>query len=225
VVNYLEDHPEFINNGEDVKKPQALRRFDEQKYKMLNSELKYLYTALTRARCNLWIYDSNDEKRSPMFYYFRKRGLVRVLSTSITAGQSDDSVMNSGNIFANKSSKEEWKQEGDRYKGKNNWDLAILCYMKAEMKDLVKEAQAYRYMSNGTKSRNKRDIKEMKDHFIRAALSFFRCFKIHPRVKWIEKAAVCLFNASAYDLAAKLFIKIMKVRVATVPLSHICVLV
>ena len=212
-MNYLEDHPELISNEEDVKKPQPIRNFDEHKHKMLNSELKFLYTALTRARCNLWVYDSNADKRSPMFYYFRIRGLVRVLSSSISAGQSDKSLLNSEEIFAKKSTNEEWKQQGDDFKERNQWDLAIFCYEKAEMEDLVKEAHAYRYMWNGTKSRNKfkRDSKEMKDYFLRAALSFFRCFKVHLRIKWIEKAASCLFNACAYDLAAKLFIKLKKV--------------
>jgi len=219
VTNYLLKHPELICQDQNIVEEPRPLEFDEGQHKMLNSELKYLYTALTRARCNLWIYDSNADKRSPMFYYFHKRGLVRVLSTSITAGQSD---YNLEKIFTKKSTKEEWKQEGDRYKGDKIWELAILCYIKAGRKDLVKETRAYRYMWNGTKSRSKRDIKEMKYHILRAALSFFGCFKVHPRVKWIEEAASCLFKVCMYDLAAKLFIKIKKVRVKSMVLcSHI----
>ncbi|XP_019859701.1 PREDICTED: uncharacterized protein LOC100635005, partial [Amphimedon queenslandica] len=37
-------------------KPRPLN-FNERFHKSLNSEFKYLYTAITRAKCNLWIYD------------------------------------------------------------------------------------------------------------------------------------------------------------------------
>ena len=46
---------------------------------MLNSELKYLYTALTRARVNVWIFDEDYTKRAPVFEYFKKRHLVKVV--------------------------------------------------------------------------------------------------------------------------------------------------
>lgn len=47
-------------------------------YKLLNGELKQLYTAITRARVNLWIFDENPEKRAPAFKYFMKRKFVEV---------------------------------------------------------------------------------------------------------------------------------------------------
>jgi ATP-dependent exoDNAse (exonuclease V) alpha subunit len=42
----------------------------------LNTELKLLYTAITRARANVWIFDEDEESRAPMFYYFQQRKLV-----------------------------------------------------------------------------------------------------------------------------------------------------
>lgn len=211
MVNYLDNHPELISREEAIKRPQPLRQFDEYKHKMLNSELKFLYTALTRARCNLWIYDSNEDKRSPMFYYFQKRGLVRTIY--IAGGQCGESLLSNEEIFAKKSSKEDWEQQGNYFKRRNNWDLAIFCYTKADREDLVKETHACRHMWNGTKSKNKNDIIEMKNCFLRAALSFFRSFNVHPRVKSLEKAASCLFNAHEYKLSAKLFVKLKKVSV------------
>lgn len=54
--------------------------FDPSKHKVLNSELKHLYTAITRARVNLWFFDEDKESRAPMFEYFQKLGLVKVVT-------------------------------------------------------------------------------------------------------------------------------------------------
>jgi hypothetical protein len=54
--------------------------FDPNLHKILNSELKHLYTAVTRARANVWIFDQGEEKRAPMFEYFKARKLVKFVS-------------------------------------------------------------------------------------------------------------------------------------------------
>lgn len=56
--------------------------FDPNQHKILNSELKHLYTAVTRARVNVWIFDQDAEKRAPMFEYFKARKLVKFASIS-----------------------------------------------------------------------------------------------------------------------------------------------
>ena len=54
--------------------------FDPDQHKVLNSELKYLYTALTRARVNVWIFDEDANARAPMFEYFRACHLVEIVA-------------------------------------------------------------------------------------------------------------------------------------------------
>ena len=54
--------------------------FDLDQHKVLNSELKYLYTAVTRARVNVWIFDEDANARAPMFEYFRACHLVEVVT-------------------------------------------------------------------------------------------------------------------------------------------------
>lgn len=54
--------------------------FDPNQHKILNSELKQLYTALTRARVNVWIFDEDEESRKPMFEYFKALNLVRFIA-------------------------------------------------------------------------------------------------------------------------------------------------
>ena len=56
--------------------------FDENKHKILNSVLKHLYTAVTRARTNVYIFDEDEEKRAPMFTYFKAHDLVTSSSNS-----------------------------------------------------------------------------------------------------------------------------------------------
>lgn len=88
VTKFLEDewlsaHPdEGVSEITDpgYKKPRPLD-FDSEKHKVLCSELKYLYTAITRSRVNVWLYDEDEGCRLPMFDYFRRRQLVRVRSS------------------------------------------------------------------------------------------------------------------------------------------------
>ena len=54
----------------------------------MNSELKYLYTAITRARVNVWMFDESAEARGPMFEYFRTLGLVQ----SILPGEEMEEI-------------------------------------------------------------------------------------------------------------------------------------
>jgi len=47
---------------------------------LLCEELKYLYTALTRAKNNVIIFDSNTAKRAPFFNYLRRLGMAQYVS-------------------------------------------------------------------------------------------------------------------------------------------------
>jgi hypothetical protein len=60
----------------------ALRvaRSADQHDVLLCEELKYLYTALTRAKNNVIIFDSNTAKRAPFFNYLRRLGMAQYVS-------------------------------------------------------------------------------------------------------------------------------------------------
>ena len=47
-----------------------LKEFNEQEHHIMCSELKQLYTAITRARVRVVIYDEDPVARAPLFYYF-----------------------------------------------------------------------------------------------------------------------------------------------------------
>lgn len=54
-------------------------RFDPLRHGMLCEELKHLYTAITRAKNNVIIFDSNPKKRAPFFQYLQRLNLARVV--------------------------------------------------------------------------------------------------------------------------------------------------
>ena len=60
---------------------QSSQRFEESQHHMLNSELKKLYVALTRARENLWIFESTPQT-FPMLQFWEAARLVRTLRAS-----------------------------------------------------------------------------------------------------------------------------------------------
>ena len=64
--------------GDDLETKTRPLEFDADRHNILISEFKFLYTALTRARVNVWLFDEDKEARAPMFEYFIKRGLVEV---------------------------------------------------------------------------------------------------------------------------------------------------
>ena len=47
--------------------------FDAEKHKVLESELKALYCALTRARVNVWVVDFDPNRRRAVYSWFAER--------------------------------------------------------------------------------------------------------------------------------------------------------
>ena len=190
--------------------PRSLH-FDPNLHKSLNSELKYLYTAVTRAKCNLWIYDSDPKSRLPMFDYWYKRDLVKVV-------QKEDQISSALNesqdkyalVFASNSTPEQWKAQGDNFKKKHLWEQAILCYERAgpENEYLAKEARAYHLIQ--------RARYQKPQLYLEAALSFLECDEMHHNLQYIIAAAICLKNSKPpkYHVAAKLFERLNKIEKA-----------
>ena len=169
--------------------------FDGRQHKSLNPELKYLYTAITRAKCNLWIYDSNEDKRLPVFDYWCKRNLVKVVRVD-DASEEDQNI-----LFAATSTPEEWKDQGDYFKKKHLWEPAMKCYQKAGIDDLEMEAKAY-FMAQQAHGQRP---KEMHQLYLQAALAFLQCDQLQHDVKYLTNAAKCLKNAKRHSEAAELF--------------------
>uniref|UniRef100_A0A2C9L747 UvrD-like helicase C-terminal domain-containing protein n=1 Tax=Biomphalaria glabrata TaxID=6526 RepID=A0A2C9L747_BIOGL len=94
--------------------------FDSRQHKLLDTELKQLYTAVTRARVNVWIFDENSEKRAPMFEYFKALKLVQDLEEFKQNHEEKG--------FMETSTPQEWKSKGDKYLSEKKYLLARDCY-------------------------------------------------------------------------------------------------
>ncbi|WAR27590.1 TRNK1-like protein, partial [Mya arenaria] len=162
---------------------------------VLNSELKRLYTALTRARVNVWIFDEDDVKRAPMFEYFKARKLVTALQ--------DEEINKKGlseTVFAGKSSPSDWLKRGE--------DFMRHSLMRKSSALSVTSLQIVASVSSQKlniptlqASRLKDEPRQMRDKFLYAAELYLGCNK--P-----AKAAVCLQNAKEQEMAAELFEKL-----------------
>ncbi|XP_071113489.1 TPR and ankyrin repeat-containing protein 1-like isoform X1 [Haliotis cracherodii] len=185
-----------IIDEEVLKKPKRPRplNFDPNQHKVLNSELKHLYTALTRARVNVWIFDEDEEKRAPMFEYFKARKLVRC----ITDAEMNAAAGMEETMFAEKSTPEDWVKRGDEMMGRCLYEVAAKCYRMGDNETKEKIAQAHNQALKA--SRMKDNPKKMKEEFVFAAEKFLESG--HD-----NKAALCLQNAREYELAATVFEK------------------
>ncbi len=61
--------------------PGAVRtlEFDPKRHVVLAEELKHLYTAITRAKNNVIIFDSNPRRREPFYHLLQRLGLARTV--------------------------------------------------------------------------------------------------------------------------------------------------
>lgn len=171
------------------------KQFDSTLHKSLNAELKYLYTAITRAKCNLWIYDSNKKNRTPVLNYWHRRGAVRIVAADGSDGQ------NYSLVFASNSTPEQWSAQGDNFRKRHLWEQAILCYEKAgiQYQYLAKEALAYHYIQEARQQKPQL--------FLNAALAFLERDGLNHSVSCLNGAALCFKNSRPPKqiIAAKLF--------------------
>ena len=185
--------------------------FDPEKHKVLNSEFKYLYTAITRARVNVWFFDEDKEARAPVFEYFRRLGLVEVVALEDKERGTDQLA----SMFAVKSTPEEWRKGGMRFYKKRLWVAAMQCFTFAGDMLMFQKSQAQQQAAEAIKLRSM-NRQQMRDEFLRASESFLLC-------AMFDEAEICLNNAREWILLAKLYEKTGKVNIYFY--SHIHVLV
>ncbi|DBB04235.1 TPA: hypothetical protein ACH3X1_013259 [Trebouxia sp. C0004] len=107
---------------------------------LLCEELKQLYTALTRAKNNVIMFDSNMAKRAPFFNYLRRLGMAQYVSSSVMEDNTEDSkyVLTQG-----KNNPEDWVARGANFMDNKLYDHAAHCYRVAE--DDVRQTVALAY--------------------------------------------------------------------------------
>ncbi|XP_037382087.1 TPR and ankyrin repeat-containing protein 1 isoform X2 [Talpa occidentalis] len=165
-------------------------------YKLLNGELKQLYTAITRARVNLWIFDENREKRAPAFKYFTQRDFVQVVKTDENKDLDDS-------MFVKTSTPEEWIAQGEYYAKHQCWKVAAKCYQKGGAYEKEKLALAHNTALN-MKSK-KVSPREKQLEYLELAKTYLECREPQLSLK-------CLSYAKEFQLSAQLCERLGKIR-------------
>ncbi|XP_053388237.1 LOW QUALITY PROTEIN: TPR and ankyrin repeat-containing protein 1-like [Mercenaria mercenaria] len=171
--------------------------FDPNQHKILNSELKQLYTALTRARVNVWIFDEDPDKRGPMFEYFKARNLVKPVNVTEL---NEESLSNT--IFVVESSNHDWIQRGDDCMKNRLYGVAANCFRRGGDQNKQVLAQAHDMALTASRKKDKpKEIKDMRAEFLFAAEMYLNC-------QHLTEAAKCLSNAKEVKLATALYRKL-----------------
>ncbi|NXS96713.1 TRNK1 protein, partial [Jacana jacana] len=174
--------------------------FNLEMYKMLNGELKQLYTAITRARVNLWIFDEDSDKRAPAFKYFIRREFVQVV-------KADEKKDLDDSMFAKTSTPEEWIAQGDYYAKHQFWEVAAKCYQKGGAAEKSKLALAHDAV---LKVRSKKSSpREKQLEYMTLAKTYLECGEPKLSLK-------CLFQSKEFRLCAELCKKLGKMKDAAV---------
>ncbi|XP_029655877.1 TPR and ankyrin repeat-containing protein 1-like [Octopus sinensis] len=172
--------------------------FDPNKHKVLNSELKYLYTALTRAKHNIWIFDISNEKRTPIFEYFQ---VLRLVASVDTSSEDPDNTE-----FARSSTPEEWFTKGMSFFERKHFEIAIKCFQKSGHKKEETVATAFQYVQQ---AQMQDSAAKKQKHFLIASKYFFDC-------NMCIRSAWCLSEGGKYELSARLYRKCHKYNEAAV---------
>ncbi|NWR71388.1 TRNK1 protein, partial [Centropus unirufus] len=185
---------------EDAAGMQKITHFNVEMHKMLNGELKQLYTAITRARVNLWIFDEDSDKRAPAFKYFIKRELVQVV-------KADEKKDLDDSMFAKTSTPEEWIAQGDYYAKHQFWEVAAKCYQKGGAAEKSKLALTHDAV---LKVRSKKsNPREKQMEYMALAKTYLECGEPKLSLK-------CLFHSKEFRLCAELCKKLGKMKDAAV---------
>lgn len=179
--------------------------FNSEKHRILNSELKQLYTAVTRARANVWFFDEDEENRRPVFEYFEQLGLANVAKLQTDIGNDPCCSQALQNMFSRSSSPEEWEKQGKFFFSKKLWKVAEKCFTICGNGEMSQKCKAYVQADYARTLHS--EPRRLKDEFLRAADQFLQC-------KMILETKVCLYNARERTLYASLLQKLGEVRVS-----------
>jgi hypothetical protein len=106
--------------------------FDPVAHAGFIDELKLLYVAVTRAKSNLIIFESDPYKRAPFYYYLRRLGLAVAVKASLAFDEASTLLQHTSNTPA------DWAERAGLLLQQKLWDLAAKCYNQAG--DWLREA-------------------------------------------------------------------------------------
>ena len=168
----------------------------EEKLKSLSAELKHLYTAVTRARMNLWIYDEGLKECKPFFCFCLTKKLAKLVDAD------EKSIENL--MFAAPSPSEQWVKQGDYYFSYKNWDLAVVCYERGNDNHKKYLTKAYKLIEEAHR-------RNLEDCYEKAGRLFLCANECKHSMECIDKATKCFQKAGLHAEAAELLERMQNV--------------
>jgi ATP-dependent exoDNAse (exonuclease V) beta subunit len=188
----------------DAQLPEGTGTFDVRKHMMLCEELKHLYVAITRAKHRVFLFDSDADKRRPMYRFMQERQLV-------VADWHYD--LQEGGL-ALKSHASEWANKGDGLVQNEQYEAAAVCFARAYLEEPVevyKWKEQYATACFLQKQASTEPSPSLRAHHLLSAGYLFVSSN-HG-----EKAAECLLQASkkGAELAARVLLKHQRIGEAS----------
>ncbi|MCL7038809.1 hypothetical protein MKW94_025092 [Papaver nudicaule] len=166
---------------------QKFPSFSKGKHKLLCSELKQLYVAITRTRQRLWICENIDEFAKPMYDYWKKLSLVQVR-------ELDESLAQAMKVT---SSKEEWLSRGIKLFNERNYEMATMCFERAgdSMREKWAKASGLRAAADRMHGSNSS----------LASIALMEAAEIYESISKNELAAECFTELKDFKRAGALY--------------------
>eukprot|EP00741_Cyanophora_paradoxa_P016636 tig00000198_g16065.t1 len=112
--------------------------FDPHKHRLVATELKHLYTAITRAKRAVWLYDEDRAVRRPIFDLFASVGVAQSLDAKALAGD----LRGKDCSRISESTPAEWEARGRQFLERRLFDAAKRAFENAGSKRLAALAEA-----------------------------------------------------------------------------------
>ena len=172
--------------------------FDAHKHKLLASELKQLYTAVTRARDRVWLFDESADLRAPMLEYLRALDLVTQVESTASTEQLT-AFIEEYTVTECATSRFEWRQRADEFYRRKLFDQAACCYENAG--DETMRAICAINIDLQTLNNNRHTMASEKLFEEKMLGIVERYLRLHH----ISQALRCLSSIKAYSLMAAIF--------------------
>ncbi|XP_062114591.1 uncharacterized protein LOC133825698 [Humulus lupulus] len=186
IDKYMKDK-HFLDRGSSRSSPS----FDVTTHRLLCSELKQLYVAITRTRRRLLFFEKGDSDgfSNPIYDYWEKLRLVQYQTL-------DHSFVKKIQVH---STKEEWKSSGNEYFIKKKYKAAKECFHKAGETLLEQKAEAFflRASAQSTYSTN----------FDKAEMYLNKAAKIFKSFGMFEQAVQCFYDSKNYAMAGSIYLE------------------
>ena len=213
---YLNKHPCVVKNT-PFGKPTHPSEIKEEHHKTLCSELKYLYTVITRAKSHLWIYESSSPSDLPMLDYWHRRGVIKAVTES--SSQYIHQQFSEVSLF--KSKPEDWKRRGDEMREQQLWEVAMGCYQNAG-EDLLKKQVYIKLLLEEAAEFKDTNESGCKAKLRMAAAVCLECYDLEKTVKVLLAAAHYMSEAGMNEPSAHLYEKLEKVGASNMIYTIAC---